>query len=172
MTPECVRELFDLDEARGVLIWRPRADRLANWNALYAGREAGSRNGKGYVHVRIDGRFYAAHRLVWAHFTGAEPTGEIDHKNGDRADNRPENLRLATRGENMRNSTARGDWPKGVYRCKKDGKFRAQIKFRGHNRGLGVFNTPEAAHAAYRAEATRLFGAFACFDRRNLRRAA
>jgi hypothetical protein len=167
-----VRELFDLDEARGVLIWRPRADRLANWNARYAGRAAGTIDGKGYVQVNVDGRFYGAHRLIWMHAHGVDPAGlEIDHKNGDRVDNRPCNLRLATRGENMRNSTARGDWPKGVYLCKKDGKFRAQIKFKGHNRGLGVFATPEAAHEAYRREASRVFGAFACFERRELRSA-
>jgi hypothetical protein len=153
---------------RGVLVWRHRPDRLANWNALYAGRDAGTKDGKGYVQVRLNGRFYAGHRLVWMHLHGVEPSAEIDHRNGVRDDNRPSNLRAATRGENMRNSTARGAWPKGVYRYR-DGSFRAQIKVGGKNRGLGVFRTPEAAHEAYRREATKFFGEFACFDRRNVR---
>ena len=45
------------------------------------------------------------HREVWEQANGPIPDGyEIDHINGQRADNRLENLRLVTRQENMRNA--------------------------------------------------------------------
>lgn len=44
----------------------------------------------------------SAHRLVWFHFNGAIPDGlTINHKNGKKHDNRPENLELATQVEQM-----------------------------------------------------------------------
>jgi hypothetical protein len=42
------------------------------------------------------------HRLVWEAFRGVIPNGlEINHKNGDRVDNRLANLELVTRSANM-----------------------------------------------------------------------
>jgi len=51
------------------------------------------------VRVMIEGkRVYAcAHRLVWRHFNGPIPKGmTINHKNGKKKENHPNNLELAT----------------------------------------------------------------------------
>lgn len=160
-----VWEIFDFNPERGELVWRYRSDRAANWNARYPGTVAGAKDAKGYIHIAIDRRFYAAHRLIWMFAFGAEPDGEVDHRNGNRSDNRVANLRVVTRSQNRQNSAARGPWPKGVYLYRRDGSFRAQIKQGGVNTYLGIFSTPEAAHQAYAAEATRRFGEFACLDR-------
>jgi hypothetical protein len=58
----------------------------------------------GYAFIEVDGKCYAAHRLAWFFMTGLEPTGQIDHINRNRSDNRFENLRIATNGQNRANS--------------------------------------------------------------------
>lgn len=67
-------------------------------------------NSTGYYLVtrRIAGVQYrtGAHRLVWYHHHGDIPRGmEVNHINGNRADNRPENLELTTHAENILHST-------------------------------------------------------------------
>lgn len=65
------------------------------------------KQGYGYVTVRADGRQAGAfaHRLVWRHFKGPIPKGlTINHKNGCRYDNRPQNLELATHSEQSRHA--------------------------------------------------------------------
>jgi hypothetical protein len=120
----------------------------------------------GYRYVGILGGAFAAHRLAWALFHGADPSGEIDHINGDKDDNRIANLRLADRSQNNRNSRrARGkQYPKGVWREKDSGRFRAQIRHSGRQHYLGAFDSPEEAHAAYRDAAEKFHGEFARFD--------
>lgn len=66
-----------------------------------AGRRARHRpmgrvhNRDGYVEVNLGGICYAAHRLAWVLKTGVDPIGDtVIHKNGNKADNRWENLTL------------------------------------------------------------------------------
>jgi hypothetical protein len=78
-------------------------------------------NIKGYWLVRVDGRLYRAHRLVWALSRDEDPgKRQIDHIDGNRSNNAPANLRLATSSENTCNSVRRRDntsGHKGVSRC-------------------------------------------------------
>lgn len=67
----------------------------------------GSKNSRGYMKVRIDGKFYLVHRLIAETFIGEIPPDcEIDHLNRVRDDNRIENIRIVTRSENHRNTFA------------------------------------------------------------------
>lgn len=100
-------------------------------------REVGYLNNIGYRQVFFKGQIYSVHRLVWAIHFGEEPNGEIDHINGNRADNRIENLRLATSSENNRNrrlSSRNKSGVKGVFRVKwaKSDRWRVSV---GHSHG-------------------------------------
>jgi hypothetical protein len=82
---------------------------------------------------------------------GVWPTGEIDHLDGDPSNNRIENLRDSTHLVNMQNRRRANIGSKtGVLGVKPHGKrFRATIETDRRGRHLGVFDTVEAAHAAY-----------------------
>lgn len=70
---------------------------------------AGWKESKGYLVVSTsinDKRYFCKiHRLVWVYFYGPIPIGkEINHINGCRSDNRPENIELVTCSENQKHS--------------------------------------------------------------------
>ena len=83
------------------------------------------------------------HRVVWAHCYGRFPTGQLDHINGVKTDNRIENLREVTDSENKRNMLYRWKPNKdtsvpGVCPCRK----RFETCIRGKN--FGFWNSYEA----------------------------
>lgn len=102
-------------------------------------------------------RMVRLHRIIMG-----EPDGlEIDHIDGDGLNNRRSNLRVATSSQNKHNMRAHTDSRsgfKGVTWTR--GKWLAQIGLNGKNRGIGYFDTPEAAHAAYCAASAKLHGEF------------
>ena len=152
ISAERARKLLNYAPETGQLTWRVRrGPRYA------AGSLAGCRDPRGYVKVRLDNRLYHAHRIVWLMTYGKLP-GFIDHINLDKGDNRLSNLRPCSQRENNRNvgrSVNNTSGFKGVSR-KRD-KWRARIA----DISLGSFSTPEAAAAAYDAEARKVYGEFA-----------
>jgi predicted XRE-type DNA-binding protein len=65
---------------------------------------------RGYATVEIGAdKRYTVHRLVAAAFIGPRPDGmQINHKNGNKADNRLENIEYCTQSENMKHAFATG----------------------------------------------------------------
>jgi len=126
------------------------------------GAQVGALKQHGYVGITIDGCFKYAHQLAFLYMTGVIPK-EIDHKNGERADNRWENLREATRTQKNGNQKKyRGKWPKGVVKLKTKKPthkaFWARIHKGNRAVSLGLFHTPEEAHEAYLEAAKEYFG--------------
>lgn len=87
----------------------------------------------------------------------------IDHINGDKLDNRKQNLRICTHQQNMQNSRPRkGTSPyKGVSWHNTRKEWRAQIYHNGKKMHLGSFATDVEAARAYNKKARELFGEFA-----------
>ena len=81
------------------------------------------------------------HRLVWLYHFGEAPE-IIDHINQNKADNRVENLRIATHGQNLCNSKLsrrNKSGIKGVTWAEDRKKWRVQITHQGQKRCLGDF---------------------------------
>ncbi len=87
---------------------------------------------------------------------------DVDHENLNRADNRGDNLREATRSQNNANTTVRKHNKLGVKGVSvKCGKYVAHIKINGKKNHLGTHDTIEAAAAAYSKAANDNHGEFA-----------
>lgn len=154
-----LREVLDYDPKSGALIWR-----LATSSRNPVGSVAGVAANTGYRFVTVDGRKYLAHRLAWLHVNGVWPTGDLDHINRNRDDNRIENLRPASRSENMSNGVMRRDnksGVKGVTWHAGSSKWRAVIQKNGKQIQIGMFDDIEEAAAAYKAAAERFHGEYA-----------
>ena len=128
------------------------------------GDEAGTpRKSDGRIVIRIDGRTYLRYRLAWLWMTGQWPIREIDHVDGDPANDRISNLREASRGLNQQNirrpiKTKKSSKYLGVFANKKGraAPWRAAIGDRGRQIHLGAFMTEEEAHEAYLSAKRRL----------------
>lgn len=107
------------------------------------------------------------HRIILSRMLGRElAKGEcVDHRDGNSLNNSRSNLRLATYGENLRNTKARPNLTrfKGVKRTS-SGRYQARIHINYREIYLGTFDTPEEAHEAYKDAAVEHFGEFARFE--------
>lgn len=163
-----LRAVFSYEPETGVIMWRERADMPLCWNARQAGKPAGCITPNGYLQIRYRERGYRHHRIAWALHHGIDPGAmTIDHANRNPLDNRALNLRLASKSENQRNRTRQPGklLPKGVKFDRARGKYKAMIRIGGGRRLESArYDTPEAAHAAYRALAVKHHGEFARFD--------
>jgi hypothetical protein len=152
-------ESLSFDHETGQFRWTKRPS-----NRVSIGDIAGTINGAGYRQITLGGKFYYAHRLVWLFTHGVWPESHIDHVNLNKDDNRIENLRLATRSQNLANSGVRKNNKsgiKGVYFDKDRGCWIAKIMCRRRRYLLGQFLTGALASAAYAAAAEKLHGEFA-----------
>lgn len=159
---EKARAVLDYDPETGAMTWR-----ASPANNVRVGDEVGSVNSEGYRGTKLNGRHVTVHRLAWLLMTGEWPDDQIDHINGNRADNRWRNLRQASARENASNTrTRQASGYRGVYpnpRCKRK-KWCATIRADGRCVYLGGYETPEAAAAAYDAAAKQIRGEFASLN--------
>lgn len=141
LTAERLRELLVYDPETGVF--------------TKSGTPVGTRTHQGYLEVWVDGVKHSAHRLAFLWMTGAWPRNVVDHINRIREDNRWFNLRDVTQAANSANRPpSKYGLPRGVQR--KGLRFQARLKSGSQEIYLGLYATPEEAHAAYLAACVQL----------------
>lgn len=158
LTAERLRELMDYDPGTGLFRWRVR--RVGVRFDKSPGRPAGN----GYTQITVAGETHLAHRLAWLYMTGEWPKAQIDHIDGNRANNALINLRECSARQNHWNKRTLGNNKsglKGAWYDKRDKCWQSAIVVNGVWRRIGRFRTPEEAHAAYCRAAAENFGEFA-----------
>lgn len=151
-------ELFSYDAESGKLRYK------INRKQCPAGTEAGSIHRTGYRMVSVDHCQYLVHRLIWFLVTDSWPKNQIDHINGNRADNRITNLREATNAQNMLNSTARktsSSGIKNVYYQASHKKWRVRIRIDGKPKSFGLYTNQSDAEKVAIAARNQFHGQFA-----------
>ena len=156
-----LRKRLRYEPETGRLFWLDCAEMPSRWRTQFVGKEALTTvSGNGYLWGSVNNVQLRAHRVIWALFHGEQPSDQIDHINGIRADNRIENLRVVSRQENMRNTALLRNNTSGVCGVswnKARGKWLAHIKIDGRLKNLGLFDSLDEAKAV-RAEASARYG--------------
>jgi hypothetical protein len=164
LTANRLRELLVYDAETGIFLWKHRIDCAPQCNTRWAGKVAGTLGSDGYLKITIDYRQFGAHRLAWLHVHGVWPADQIDHIDGNRANNAITNLREATNSQNNANAPAQANSTTGVrgvtFRWR-IGRYQVQLFKDGAGIHGGYFTTLEEAAIAARRLAQELHGEFA-----------
>ena len=146
---EYLNTLFKYDPEQGILHWIPQLGKRCNNTRP----RAGCYTTKGYRIIRIDGRLYKEHRIIWVMHNGSIPDGlDIDHIDRNTSNNKLENLRLVTRSINHLNKNS-----KGVTYDKTRNKWKAQLTLNGKQVLNKRFDSYEEALSTYQEVKLKLF---------------
>lgn len=152
-TPEALdwfrKNLYLVDN---ILHWGEPVDCLMKKRGKgYLNKPAGTVSKRGYIQVRRGVQKFMAHRIIWGIHYGSWPDSGIDHINGDRLDNRIENMRDETQFANCKNSAKyprREPWiATGVTR-RASGRWSANVQVNKVKMQLGTFGCHTAAMIA------------------------
>lgn len=166
-SPDVLKQWFRYDAGLRALVWI----KAPRFRPHLLGKVAGSPNHAGYWYVRLLGRQYLVHRLIWTLLKGSIPDGlEVDHRDTDPSNNDIGNLRLATKQEQMRNRNLHKSNQSGLkgvtYHAQHAGKkWRAQLSLGRNKKVITKYcSTKEEAAAAYAAMVSEHFGEFGRSD--------
>lgn len=144
LTVERLKEVLRYEPETGLFWWKVKTSKRTNLT-----KPAGSNHNAGYYKIGIDGNVYLSHRLAWLYMTGKWPEYDIDHINGNKKDNRIENLRdipHQMNGGNRRilnknNTTGSQNIYFDKYRC----KYVVEMYVAGKKKHFGRFDSLEEA---------------------------
>lgn len=151
-TFEEVSRILSYNPVAGSFKWKQVRRGVPNVNRV------GAKNFSGYLVIGLFCKGQYAHRVAHLLMTGKWPSMVMDHINGNKLDNRWANLRHVTHSVNLQNQKRAARTSKtgflgvGIH----SGGFTAQIQIKRKKIHLGLFSTPEAAHAAYLIAKRRL----------------
>ena len=157
---EELKEFLDYNPDTGIFTWIKKPNRRVK-----VGQVAGTMTSKGYVRIQFKGIRYLAHRLAYYMYHGVDPLENlVDHKYGDKSNNKIKDLKLATHAQNCinrfnlnRNNTS---GVLGVSWCKFRKKWRVQIMVNGKKKHLGYFINKEDAIKARKEAEIKYIGDF------------
>jgi hypothetical protein len=140
ITKEFLHEMF---EYKNGILYRKKSAGIQK-----IGDVAGHlKNDTGYITIRVDGKYHAAHRLIWMMHYGEFPK-LIDHIDGNRNNNLLSNLRSTDRFGNAQNRKLHKNntsGAKGVLWNKQTCKWTANVISNRKRRFLGYFDSFEDA---------------------------
>ena len=121
-----------------------------------AGSIAGTISKGGYRVIQFQKIIFRANRLAIFLTTGKWPNGVVDHRDGNKLNDRIDNLRDVTHSVNMRNQHRPHKNTKsgyiGVSLHKVTNKWIAQLNYKDvRKKHIGSYDTPEEAYANYLA---------------------
>ena len=154
-------DIFMYNPETGILQWKIKPYK----GRVNIGDIAGNDNVKGHLRVKYKNKTMFVHRIIYEMHYGAVPHGmQIDHKNGNKSDNRLSNIRLATAAQNSQNikkPLRNTSGCVGVDFNKSSGKWMARISKQMNRIVIGYFDTKEEAYAARVAAEKEYHGDFA-----------
>lgn len=166
VTQDVLKKVLNYDN--GHFYWKISGKGIKNKGCL-----AGCLRSTGYIAIRIGGKLYQAHNIAWLYVYGEYIPGFIDHVNGNRSDNRIENLRMASKSENCMNRSKQSNnssGETGVFFRKDTGKWMAYIgkgkiikngkTIKSGRKYLGCFATKERAVKARKDAEIKMFAEF------------
>ena len=160
---ETIIDLFEYRDNN--LYWKVRPK-----NQVDMSKPAGNINGRGYRRIKIKGKKYQAHRLIYLmhneqwDITDTSQDNSIDHIDRDKLNNSIDNLRVATNSQQQHNTGMRNDNTSGesnVYWHKPAGKWYVIVTVNNNRRSGGYFINKEDAIAKATQLRDELHGEFA-----------
>jgi len=137
ITQRQLKEVLFYSPQFGIFVWKVKAGPRG-----MKGKIAGSTHISGYRRIVLNKRTYKAHRLAFLYVSGRFPPDQVDHINGNRADNSFSNLREVCGFENARNLSIgkkNTSGVLGVSRNSRDCTWYASITTNGKYHHLGTF---------------------------------
>lgn len=140
LTQADVRKIFDYDAENGILIKKFKSGKRSPCGHTPILN--------GYGKVGIGESEYLSHRIIWLWYYGEWPSGLIDHRDGNRINNRIENLRIAGQEMNAQNSklyNTNTSGFRGVSWYPPRGKYRVYITVGYRRKHIGYYPSFEDA---------------------------
>jgi len=145
MTLDTASRRFNYDKVTGRLTYR-----ISTSYKTPVGKDAGyiwSHGNKRYWHVKVEGKSYKVHRIVWLLVYGELPDNQIDHINGNTLDNRIENLRAVDNITNSMNRSIQSNNSSGYHGINQlpSGNWRVRINVNRKRINVGTFESFDEA---------------------------